>query len=106
MIKKVVLKGDEQTAEDFKIDWKEGKDVTKSSKRKKDADESTDSFFSWFTDDDATLADYIANQLFSEALQYVFLSISFANLEQSHPDDVIQTTNVRRCCVYLYLVCT
>ncbi|KAF9904005.1 hypothetical protein EC991_003151 [Linnemannia zychae] len=69
LIKKVVLKDDEQTAESFKIDWKEGKDVTKNSKRKKDADESTDSFFSWFNDDDATLADYIANQLFAEALQ-------------------------------------
>ncbi|KAG0380929.1 hypothetical protein BGX24_002611 [Mortierella sp. AD032] len=69
LIKKVVLKDDEQTAEDFKINWKEGKDVTKNSKRKKDADESTDSFFSWFNDDDATLADYIANQLFAEALQ-------------------------------------
>ena len=73
MIKKVVLNGDEQTAEKFTIDWKEGKDVTKNSKRKKDADESADSFFSWFADDDANLADYIANQLFTEALQYVFL---------------------------------
>ncbi|KAF9929428.1 hypothetical protein FBU30_001566 [Linnemannia zychae] len=69
LIKKVVLKDDEQTAVDFKIDWKEGKDVTKSSKRKKDADESTDSFFSWFTDDDASLADFIANQVFADALQ-------------------------------------
>ncbi|KAG9067874.1 hypothetical protein KI688_011465 [Linnemannia hyalina] len=68
LIKKVVLNGDEQTAEKFTINWKEGKDVTKNSKRKKDADESADSFFSWFADDDATLADYIANQLFSEAL--------------------------------------
>lgn len=72
MIKKVVLKNDEQTAEKFTINWKEGKDVTKNSKRKKDADESTDSFFSWFHDDDASLADYIANQVFTEALQYVF----------------------------------
>ncbi|KAF9085180.1 hypothetical protein BGX29_006293 [Mortierella sp. GBA35] len=68
LIKKVVLKDDEQTAEEFKINWKEGKDVTKNSKRKKDADESSDSFFSWFADEDASLADYIAHQLFSEAL--------------------------------------
>ncbi|KAF9298995.1 hypothetical protein BGZ88_002655 [Linnemannia elongata] len=68
LIKKVVLNGDEQTAEKFTINWKEGKDVTKNSKRKKDADESSDSFFSWFADDDANLADYIANQLFTEAL--------------------------------------
>ncbi|KAF9543681.1 hypothetical protein EC957_000536 [Mortierella hygrophila] len=68
LIKNVVLNGDEQTAEKFTINWKEGKDVTKNSKRKKDADESADSFFSWFADDDANLADYIANQLFTEAL--------------------------------------
>ncbi|KAG0213349.1 hypothetical protein BGX28_004687 [Mortierella sp. GBA30] len=63
LVKKVVVKDDEPLAEVTKIDWKEGKNVTL--KRKKD--EEDDSFFNFFGDEDATLADYIANDMFAEA---------------------------------------
>ncbi|KAG0346596.1 hypothetical protein BG004_001307 [Podila humilis] len=68
LIKKVTYKDDEQVAESFTINWKDGKDLTKS-KRKQGADsDMSDSFFSYFKDDDVTIAHFIANELFPDAL--------------------------------------
>ncbi|KAG0088565.1 hypothetical protein BGZ93_004516 [Podila epicladia] len=67
LVKKVVFKGNEQVAEPFTINWKEGKDLTKS-KRKQGADDVSDSFFSYFKDEDVTIAHFIANELFPDAL--------------------------------------
>ncbi|CAO3568377.1 unnamed protein product [Mortierella alpina] len=63
LVKKITIKDDEPVAESTKINWKEGKNVTL--KRKNEAD--NESFFSFFEDDDATLADYIAHDMFTEA---------------------------------------
>jgi len=70
LVKKVTFKDGEQTTTPTKINWKEGKDLTaKDNKRKKDEDgEGADSFFTIFQEDDVTLLDYIANELFSEAV--------------------------------------
>ncbi|KAF9572971.1 hypothetical protein EC968_009176 [Mortierella alpina] len=62
LVKKVVVKDDEPVAEPTKINWKDGKNVTL--KRKNDAD---GSFFELFEVTDATLADYIAHDMFTEA---------------------------------------
>ena len=71
LVKKVTFKGEEQTTTPTEINWKAGKDLTlKDTKRKKgEEDNMSDSFFSIFHDDDVTLLDYIANELFAEALQ-------------------------------------
>ncbi|KAF9288232.1 hypothetical protein BGZ68_000623 [Mortierella alpina] len=63
LVKKITIKDDEPVSTSTKIHWKEGKNVTL--KRKNDAD--NESFFSFFEDDDATLADYIAHDMFTEA---------------------------------------
>ncbi|KAF9967532.1 hypothetical protein BGZ70_009212 [Mortierella alpina] len=64
LVKKITIKDDDEAvAESTKIHWKEGKNVTL--KRKNDAE--NESFFSFFEDDDATLADYIAHDMFTEA---------------------------------------
>ncbi|KAF9435542.1 hypothetical protein BGZ76_006084 [Entomortierella beljakovae] len=68
LVKKLVVKGEgeeeEPFCEKFEINWKDGKDLTK--KRKKDAE--SDSFFTWFSDDDAVLAQIFANDIFHDAL--------------------------------------
>ncbi|KAF9949670.1 hypothetical protein BGZ72_008583 [Mortierella alpina] len=63
LVKKITIKDDEPVANSTKINWKEGKNLTL--KRKNDAD--NESFFSFFEDEDATLADYIAHDMFTEA---------------------------------------
>ncbi|KAG0304662.1 hypothetical protein BGZ98_005204 [Dissophora globulifera] len=70
LVKKVTMKDDEAVTEEFKIDWKEGKDVTvKDHKRKKsDSDNISDSFFSWFRDEDTSLADLFVHEIYPEAL--------------------------------------
>ncbi|KAF9431275.1 hypothetical protein BGZ94_003590 [Podila epigama] len=79
LIKKVIFKDDEQVAEPFTINWKEGKDLTKG-KRKKGAEQS-DSFFSYFNDEDVTIAQFIASELFPEALSI------YANDDDDEFDD-------------------
>ncbi|KAI7820961.1 hypothetical protein BC939DRAFT_456685 [Gamsiella multidivaricata] len=75
LIKKIIVKDDEPTTEVFKIDWKEGKDVTlkdPSKKRKSGADDAAnaaDSFFSWFADEDASLANFFVQEVFPDALK-------------------------------------
>ncbi|KAF8938289.1 hypothetical protein EDD21DRAFT_371311 [Dissophora ornata] len=70
LIMKVVNTDEESVVEDFDIDWKEGKDVTrKDQKRKKDDDDNTvESFFSWFRESDSTLAHIFVQDVFPEAL--------------------------------------
>ncbi|KAG0262680.1 hypothetical protein BG011_009901 [Mortierella polycephala] len=72
LVKKIVYKGDDgQVAESFEINWKEGKDLTaKDPKRKRNDDDDSDSFFTIFKDDDATVADFIAHDLFIEAFAH------------------------------------
>ena len=68
MVKKVTFEDGEQKTTATAINWKEGKDLTANNKRKKD-EEASDSFFTIFKEDDVTLLDYIANELFAEAVQ-------------------------------------
>ncbi|KAF9359723.1 hypothetical protein BGX26_011584 [Mortierella sp. AD094] len=58
---------DEPYGADFKIDWKEGKDLT-NLKRKKDEASSPSSFFEWFNDEDVSLAQFMVQEFFAEAL--------------------------------------
>ncbi|ORZ00048.1 hypothetical protein BCR41DRAFT_363632, partial [Lobosporangium transversale] len=75
LIKKVVVKDDDEETsigEVFEINWKEGQDVTKSQKRKKDDDdEGSSSFFAWFKEEDTSIADIFALEIFPQALRYV-----------------------------------
>ncbi|KAI1310240.1 hypothetical protein EDD11_003856 [Mortierella claussenii] len=74
LIKKVSHKGDDESvSEVFEIDWKDGKDITlkdPSLKRKKGKDDKnrTDSFFSWFGDEDSSLAELFAHEIFPQAM--------------------------------------
>ena len=68
MVKKVTFKDGEQKTTPTEIKWKDGKDLTANNKRKKD-EEASESFFTIFKQDDVTLLDYIANDLFAEAVQ-------------------------------------
>ncbi|KAF9211915.1 hypothetical protein CPC16_009136 [Podila verticillata] len=68
LVKKVVFKNGEQVAEPFTINWKDGKDLTKSKRKKGADDDVSDSFFSYFKDEDITIAHFIANELFPDAL--------------------------------------
>ncbi|KAG0050249.1 hypothetical protein BGZ83_004991 [Gryganskiella cystojenkinii] len=67
LVKKITFHDGEQKTAPTEIKWKEGKDLTANNKRKKDED-AADSFFTIFQEDDVTLLDYIANELFSEAM--------------------------------------
>ncbi|KAG0003110.1 hypothetical protein BGZ80_007727 [Entomortierella chlamydospora] len=72
VIKRVLVRKDEDGEDepygaDFKIDWKEGKDLT-NLKRKKDEESSPSSFFEWFNDEDVNLAQFIVQDFFPEAL--------------------------------------
>ncbi|KAF8984235.1 hypothetical protein BGZ46_008535 [Entomortierella lignicola] len=73
LIKKILVReaeigGEEPYSENFEIKWKEGKNLT-STKRKKDNEEgSSISFFEWFSDDDASVPQFIAHDFFAEAL--------------------------------------
>ncbi|KAF9111926.1 hypothetical protein BGX27_004235 [Mortierella sp. AM989] len=77
---------DEPFSEDFKINWKEGKDLT-NSKRKKDELDSA-SFFEWFTDDDASLAQYFALEFFAEALS-IYVNGGEDNMDDDDDDESV-----------------
>ncbi|KAG0267633.1 hypothetical protein DFQ27_008536 [Actinomortierella ambigua] len=76
LVKEVVFdENDGPTSKAFKIEWKEGKDLTsKGSKRKRgaedDAEDDEESFFAWFAGEDASLADMIAEDVFPEAFSH------------------------------------